>query len=695
MPQNLWNESEARQNPALDGLVYRSNLLGQDRSVVNIYGGNTSAKLIERDHLGREVEVLWVKGSGSDVATITEKGFAGLRLAEILPLMGRAAMSDEEMVAYLAHCTHALERPRQSIETLLHAFTPAKHVDHTHPDAIISLACTPNGRDLCQELWGDRMVWVDYIRPGFTLSKWIGEGIRANGRAQLVIMGKHGLVNWGETSRECYDNSIRTIGEAEEFIQHRRNGRRIFVSATTPALTTEERRRLFAQILPGLRGAVSKETPAILKVDDSPRVLEFVGSSHAADWSQIGAACPDHLVHTKRTPLFVNWMPGPEAGTPWVPDAAALSAKLAEGVQQYMAGYRVYFDQCKHPGDELRDPAPRVILIPGLGMVNTGPDALGADVSNQLYQRAIAVIEGSQSVGEFISLTPQEAYDVEYWPLELYKLKLRPAPREQAGRIAIVTGGASGIGRATARRLAEDGAHVAIFDINLEGANAVAEELTKKHGLGRSIAVHCDVTDEEAVAAAFQTVVMTYGGVDVVVSNAGIAISAPIEQTTLADWNKNMEILGKGYFLISREAFRIWRQQGMGGSLIYVASKNSVFAGRNAAAYSAAKAAELHMARCLAEEGGAAGIRVNAVLPDAVLQGSGIWDAGWREARAKSYGIKPEELDEYYRQRTTLKVNVYPENIAEAISFLAGSRASRTTGAAITVDGGVAGAYLR
>ncbi|RIK37966.1 MAG: bifunctional rhamnulose-1-phosphate aldolase/short-chain dehydrogenase [Chloroflexi bacterium] len=687
MPQNLWNENEARQNPALDGLVYRSNLLGRDRAVVNIYGGNTSAKLKERDHLGREVEVLWVKGSGSDVATITEKGFAGLRLAEILPLMGRERMSDEEMVAYLAHCTHALDRPRQSIETLLHAFTPARHVDHTHPDAIISLACTPNGPELCREIWGDRMVWVDYIRPGFTLSKWIGEGIRANPHAGLVIMGKHGLVNWGESSRECYDNTIRTIQEAEDFIASRRNDRRVYVSAGIPKLSAGQRRQLFAQVLPGLRGAVSKETPAILKVDDSERVLEFVNSQHAATWSQIGAACPDHLVHTKRTPLFVDWTPAE--------DVATLSAKLATGVQTYMESYRAYFDQCAHPGDEMRDPAPRVILVPGLGMVNTGPDALGADVSNQLYQRAIAVIEGSQSVGEFISLTPQEAYDVEYWPLELYKLKLRPAPREQAGRIAIVTGGASGIGRATARRLAEDGAHVAIFDINQEGAQVVAEELTKKHGLGRSIAVHCDVTDEEAVATAFQTVVMTYGGVDVVVSNAGIAISAPIEQTSIADWNKNMDILGKGYFLVSREAFRIWRQQGMGGSLVYVASKNSVFAGRNAAAYSAAKAAELHMARCLAEEGGAAGIRVNSVLPDAVLQGSGIWDAGWREARAKSYGIKPEELDDYYRQRTTLKVNVYPENIAEAISFLAGPRASRTTGAAITVDGGVAGAYLR
>ncbi len=687
MPQNLWNESEYQQNPALDGLVYRSNLLGRDRAVVNIYGGNTSAKLLEKNHLGQTVEVLWVKGSGSDVATIVEKGFAGLRQAEIMPLIEREAMTDEEMVGYLSYCTHALERPRQSIETLLHAFTPAKHVDHTHPDAIISLACTPNGRALCHELWGERMVWVDYIRPGFTLSKWIGQGIRANTKAQLVIMGKHGLVNWGETSRECYNNSIRTIQEAEDFIASRRNGRKIYVSADIPELSVEARRQLWAQILPGLRGAVSKETPTILKVDDSQRVLEFVNSQNAGPWSQIGAACPDHLVHTKRQALFVNWSPAE--------DVAALSAKLADGVAQYMTAYRAYFDACQHEGDQLRDAAPRVILIPGLGMVNTGPDALGADVSNQLYQRAIAVIEGSQRVGEFISLTPQEAYDVEYWPLEIYKLKLRPAPREQSGRVAIVTGAASGIGRATARRLAEDGAHVAIFDINLDGAKAVADELNKKYGFGRSIAVHCNVTDEEAVAKAFEQVVLTYGGIDVVVSNAGIAVSAPIEETSVADWNKSMDILGKGYFLVSREAFRIWKRQKMGGSLIYVASKNSVYAGKGASVYSAIKAAELHMARCLAEEGGAHGIRVNSVMPDAVLQGSGIWDAGWREARAKGYGIKPEELEEFYRQRTTLKVNVYPENIAESISFLAGPRASRTTGAAITVDGGVAAAFMR
>jgi len=687
MPQNLWNENKAKQNPALDGLVYRSNLLGRDRAVVNIFGGNTSAKLTATDHLGRDVTVLWVKGSGSDVATIPEAGFAGLRLDEITPLMERESMSDEEMVEYLSYTTHAQGRPRQSIETLLHAFTPAKHVDHTHPDAVISLACAVGGEELCRELWGERMVWVDYIRPGFTLSKWIGEGIRANPQADLVVMGKHGLVTWGETSRECYDHTIQVIQEAEDFIEQQRNGRTIFAGAAVPALSNAQRQDIFAQIVPALRGLVSRERPAILSVDDSPEILDFIGSAGSADLSQIGAACPDHLVHTKRQPLFVDWTPDQGVG--------ALREKLASGVQDFVQNYQAYFERCSEPEDKVRDPSPRVILIPGVGMVNTGSDATNADVSRQLYHRAIAVMGGSQALSGFVSLTEQEAYNVEYWPLELYKLSLKPPPRELDGRVVVVTGGASGIGRATAHRLAADGAHVAIFDINLEGAQEVAADLVKQHGHKRSIALHCDVTDERAVADAFRNVVLAYGGVDVVVNNAGIAFSAPIDETSLADWDRTMSILNTGYFLSSREAFRIWKEQGMGGSLIYIASKNSVFAGKNAAAYSAAKAAELHMARCLAEEGGAHGIRVNSVLPDAVLQGSGIWEGGWREARAASYGIQPEELDEHYRQRTTLKVNVYPEDIAEAVSFFAGPRASKTTGGALTVDGGVAGAYLR
>lgn len=687
MPQQRWNDADAQAMPALDGLVYRSRLLGSDRTVVNIYGGNTSAKTQEVDHTGRSVSVLWVKGSGSDVATIHEGGFAALRMADIAPLVQRHDMSDEEMVAYLNRSVFLPDRPRQSIETLLHAFIPAPHVDHTHPDAVISLACAAEGRALCTRLWGNRMVWVDYIRPGFTLSKQIGEGVAANPQADLVVMGKHGLTVWGATSAECYAQSIKVIGEAEEFIASTRNGRVIFAGAAVPALPEAERVAVWQQILPTLRGAVSQQGSQIVQVDMSPEVLTFVGSAGAEQFTQVGAACPDHLVHTKRLPLFVPWQPAE--------GVAALTQHIQASVSAYAQAYTAYFNDHKHDNDVMMNPYPRIMLIPGLGMVTAGADAQAADISNQLYQRAIAVISGSTAVGEYTSLSAAEAFAIEYWPLEQYKLKLKPAPRELAGKVAIVTGAASGIGRATARRLAADGAHVAIFDINLAGAQAVAQELNNTYNMRRAIAVHCNVTSEEAVIAAYQDVIMAFGGVDIVVNNAGFAIAKPVTETTAADWDNMLNVLGKGYFLVAREAFKLWQQQRTGGSLIVIASKNSVMASKGNVAYSAAKAAELHMARCLAEEGGAIGVRVNTVLPDAVLEGSGIWDAGWRAARAAGYGIKPEELDDFYRQRTVLKVNVRPEDIAEAVSFFAGPRASRTTGGMLTVDGGVAAAYAR
>ncbi len=687
IPPSLWDGQEAEQRPELDGLVYRSNLLGRDRSIANIYGCNTAVKRMELDHLGRPTEVLWVKASGSDLATVTEKGFAGLRLSEILPLLEREKMSDEEMLDYLAACTFALGRPRQSIETLLHAFFPAVHTDHTHPDAIISLSCAPDGRKICESIWGNQMVWVDYIRPGFTLSKWIGEGVRANPKAEMVVMAKHGLLTWANSSQASYAKTLNVLQTAEEYIESHRQGRKVFPGTDIPALGSEERRQVLVQLLPHLRHLLSQSNPVILQCDDSQPVMDFVGSTQAASLSQKGAACPDHLVHTKRQPLFVDWQPAE--------GSEKLLDKLQQGVEAYVQRYQEYFEANSQPGEAMFDPNPRVVLIPGIGMITAGADAQLADVSAQLYHRAIRVIDGSTALGGFESLNAKEVFEVEYWPLEIYKLQLKPPPRELAGKVAIVTGGASGIGRATARRLAEDGAHVVIFDINLEGAEKVVEELNSKHGYRRGMAVRCDVTNEAVVAQAFEEVIVAYGGVDIVISNAGIAISAPLEKTTVADWDRTFDILAKGYFLVSRAAFRVWQAQKRGGSLIYVASKNSVAAGKNAAVYSAAKAAELHMARCLAEEGGAYGIRVNSVLPDGVLEGSSIWDAGWRKARAASYGIPPEELEEFYRKRTVLGVNIFPENIAEAISFLAGPRASRTTGGILTVDGGVTTAYLR
>lgn len=689
MVQSLWNAAQAsEQTNGLDELVYRSNLIGADRRVCNIFGGNTSTKTTVQDFRGRDVEVMYVKGSGSDLASMKAGNFTGLRMDDIRPLFERAEMSDEEMVAYLGNCMIDAKHPRASIETLLHAFLPFKHVDHTHPDAIISLCCADNGRELAYEIFGDRFVWVPYVRPGFTLSKMIAEGVLANPNAELVLMEKHGLVTWGETSEACYAQTIKIINEAESFIEARVNEAKLYGGVKYPTLSAEVRRQIAAQVMPTIRGAVSDQKKMILSFDDQDDVLAFVGSADAPQLSQVGAACPDHLVHTKVVPLYIDW-------TPNVEDIDGLRAKLVEGVATYKEQYKAYFERNKHEGDVMFEAAPRVILIPGVGMINTGKSWALSQVSGALYHRAIAVMRGATALGRFVSLSENESYNVEYWPLELYKLSLAPAEAEFSRKVAFITGGAGGIGSETARVLAEQGAHVVLADLNYEGAQKVAAEINAQYGENRAYPVKMDVTDEQAVQAAYTEVALTYGGVDVIVNNAGLATSSPFEETSLKEWNLNMNVLGTGYFLVAREAFKLMKEQGVGGNMVFIGSKNSVYAGKNATAYSAAKALEAHLARCIAAEGGQYGIRVNTILPDAILQGSAIWNGAWRNERAAAYGIEPDQLEEYYRKRTTLLVNIYPRDIAEGIAFFASSKSDKTTGCMLTIDGGVPAAFVR
>lgn len=688
MVKNMWDSNEASSKSGVEELVYRSNLIGSDRAVCNWGGGNTSMKTIETDFRGRDVEVMWVKGSGSDLATMKAGNFTGLNLEDIRPLIEREEMPDAEMVDYLTHCMIDSKHPRMSIETLLHAFLPFKHVDHTHPDAIISIACADNGKEVAKAIFGDRFVWVPYVRPGFTLSKMIADGVKENPNAELVIMEKHGLVTWGETSEEAYNKTITIINEAESYIQNKQKETDTFGGQAYKSLSEKERQRVLAAVMPVIRGAVSDEKKMLLTYDDADAVLEFVNSKDAGTLSQVGAACPDHLVHTKMKPLYIDW--NPQNGT-----TEELIEKVKAGVEQFKADYKTYFEQNQHEGDVMFEAAPRVTLIPGVGMVNSGKNVTMANVSGALYHRAISVMKGSTALGKFVSLSENESYNVEYWPLELYKLSLAPAEAEFSRKVAFITGGAGGIGSATARRLVSEGAHVVLADLNLEGAEKVAAEINEQYKEQRAVAVQMDVTSEEQVEAAFAKAALTFGGVDSIVNNAGLATSSPFDETSLKEWNLNMNVLGTGYFLVAREAFKQMKQQGTGGNMVFVGSKNSVYAGKNASAYSSVKALETHLARCIAAEGGEFGIRVNSVLPDAVLQGSAIWGSNWRNERAAAYGIEPDQLEDHYKKRTTLLVNIYPSDIAESIAFFASSKADKTTGCMITVDGGVPAAFTR
>lgn len=689
---NLWDDARAKGMTEPEKLLYRSNLLGSDKRITNYGGGNTSAKVMETDPLtGQPVEVLWVKGSGGDVGSIKMDGFATLYMEKLRALKSiyRGVAMEDDMVGLLPHCTFNLNARAASIDTPLHAYVPKKHVDHMHPDAIIAIAAAKNSRQLTQSIFGEDIGWLPWKRPGFELGLWLEKFCLENPAAKGVVLESHGLFTWDDDAKTCYALTLEIIQKAMDWFATETAGKTIFGGAVAQSLDAPARRAVAARLMPAIRGMVSADHRMVGHFDDQPAVLEFVNSAKLKPLAALGTSCPDHFLRTKICPLVVGFDPA-------TPDVDATLAALAGQVAEYRQGYAAYYERCKRPDSPpLRDPNAVVYLVPGVGMLTFAKDKATARISGEFYVNAINVMRGADTVSEYCGLPEQEAFDIEYWLLEEAKLSRMPKPKSLAGRVAFVTGGAGGIGSACAERYLREGACVMLADIDEAALAATAENLSQRFGRDVVRSVVMNVTDEAAVIAAYAHTAVEFGGLDILVSNAGIASSAPVEQTTLALWNKNMDILSTGYFLVSREAFKLFRQQDIGGAVVFVASKNGLAASPNASAYCTAKAAEIHLARCLALEGAEAGIRVNVVNPDAVLKGSKIWSGEWLDQRASTYKTDKDGLEEMYRQRSMLKRSVLPEDIAEAAYFLASDLSAKSTGNILNVDAGNVQAFTR
>ena len=690
--ENKWDRALAEKMSEPEKLLYRSNLLGSDKRITNYGGGNTSAKVTQADPLtGAQVDVLWVKGSGGDVGSIKMDGFATLYMDKLEALRGlyRGVDYEDEMVGYLPHCTFNLNPRAASIDTPLHAYVPAKHVDHMHPDAIIAIAAAKDSKALTQQVFGDRIGWLPWKKPGFELGLWLSDFCKDNPDAKGVVLESHGLFTWADDARECYDLTLEIIQTAMDWFAGQAAGQAAFGGPVHQSLPGDDRRAVAARLMPAIRGMVSGVQHMVGHFTDDDAVLEFVNAKDMARLAALGTSCPDHFLRTKICPLVVDFDPA-------TPDVDATLAGLSDAVAAYREGYQAYYDRCKRADSPaIRDPNAVVYLIPGVGMITFAKDKATARISGEFYVNAINVMRGADAVSAYQGLPEQEAFDIEYWLLEEAKLQRMPAPKSMAGRVALVTGGAGGIGAATAARYLREGACVMLADIDAAALVETAASLAAQFSSDVVRTVHMDVTDEDAVTSAFAQMAAEFGGVDILVSNAGIASSAPVEETTLALWNKNMEILSTGYFLVSREAFKLFRVQDIGGAVVFVASKNGLAASPNASAYCTAKASEIHLARCLALEGAPMGVRVNVVNPDAVLKGSKIWEGEWLDQRADTYGTDKDGLEAMYRDRSMLKRSVLPEDIAEAAYFLASDMSDKSTGNIINVDAGNVQAFTR
>lgn len=688
VPANRWDDAEAAKKTPAELLLYRSNLLGSDLTVTNFGGGNTSAKLTETDPLsGEPVEVLWVKGSGGDIGSMALDGFATLYQDKLLSLEAHYSGPDDDdkMVGYLPHCTFNLNGRAASIDTPLHSLLPFAHVDHVHPDAIIALAASSRGEEATQKIWGGTIGWLPWKRPGYTLGVQLRDYVRENPHVKGVMLAGHGIICWADSARKCYDHTVGLIADAARYLNEQLGNKPAFGGMIVPPHPNRADR--VARLAPKLRGLMTGARSKVAHWSDDDEALEFSGSADFERLAAIGTSCPDHFLRTKIAPLTLD------------PDRLDDDAYLADKISAYRDLYAAYYTRCKRGNSPaMRDANPVVVLVPGMGRITFATDKTTARLAGEFYGNAINVMRGSEAIGDYIGLDEQEAFDIEYWLLEEAKLQRMPAPKPMVGKVAFVTGGAGGIGAATAARLLREGACVMLADRDGDSVDAVCAGFAQQFGKDVVRAAVCDVTDEAQVKAAFESCAREFGGLDILVANAGIASSAAIEDTTTELWSRNYDVLAQGYFLTAKHAWplmKVMKQQG-GASVVFIGSKNAVAAASGASAYASAKAAANHLARCLALEGAPDGIRVNIVNPDAVIKGSKIWDGEWRKERAANNKIDAgEELEAHYRNRSMLKRDVLPEDIAEAAYWLASDMSSKSTGNMINVDAGNAQAFVR
>lgn len=693
----LWDEATAATlaGDEVALLIYRSNLLGADLRLTNYGGGNTSGKAMAKDPLtGKEVEVMWVKGSGGDLGTLKKSGLAALYVDRLRSLKNvyRGIEHEDEMVELFNHCIYDLASKVPSIDTPLHAFLPFKHIDHLHPDAAIAIAAAKDGKQIAEELFEGTIGWVNWQRPGFDLGLKLKQCLDDNPGIRGIMLGSHGLFTWGDTAYESYINTLEVIERCAQYLEDNYGKKgEIFGGAKITSLPKEERLDKASVLAPVLRGFCSSQTKMIGHFTDDDRALEFINSNDLDRLAPLGTSCPDHFLRTKISPLILNLTTNEDLSDPTL-----IKKKIEPLFEAYRKMYTDYYNTCKHPNSPaIRDANPVVILYPGVGMFIFAKDKQTARVAAEFYINAINVMKGAEAISEYTSLPRQEAFNIEYWLLEEAKLQRMPKSKSLSGRVALVTGSAGGIGKAIAKKFAEEGACVIINDINKDRLDAAISEFQQLFGTDTAFSVLLDVTNNDSIQKAFDASAITFGGVDIIINNAGISISKPITEHSISDWDKLYDILVKGQFLVSKVAVEVMRKQGFGGDIVNVVSKNSIVAGPNNAGYGSAKAAQAHLTRLLAAELGSDKIRVNAVNPDAVIADSNIWNGGWAEGRAKAYGITVEELPGYYAKRTLMNEVILPDDIANACFAFVGGLLKKSTGNTLNVDGGIAAAFVR